>query len=59
MGPKISKCYFYSFHPMSAKFYEDVAYHPGIQAIFLGNKLYFLIKNVALQKFNIGVNGKS
>ncbi len=36
---EISKRYSsYSFHPVSAKLYEDIGYHGGIQAIaFLGN----------------------
>ncbi len=39
MGLEISKCYSpYSFDPMSAKLYDDIGYHGGIQAItFLGN----------------------
>ena len=43
MGLEISKRYYsYSFHPMSAKLYEDVDYHGGIQAItFLGNRPSF------------------
>ncbi len=32
MGQKISK-YYYSFHPVSAKLYEDIGYHGGTQAI--------------------------
>ena len=32
MGLEISKRYSYSFHPMSAKVYEDIGYHAGIQA---------------------------
>ena len=31
MGLEISKCYSYSFHPISAKRY-DTGYHGGIQA---------------------------
>ena len=41
MGLEISKRYFsYSFYSMSAKLYEDIGYHGGIQAIifFLGNR---------------------
>ncbi len=31
-----------SFHPMSAKLYEDIGYHGGIQAVtFLGSRLSF------------------
>ena len=39
MGLEMSKRYFsYSFHLMSAKLYEDIGYHGGIEAItFLGN----------------------
>ena len=39
MGLEISKRFSsYSFHLMSAKLYEDISYHGGIQAItFLGN----------------------
>ncbi len=32
MALEISKRYFYSFHPMSAKLYEDIGYQWGIQA---------------------------
>ncbi len=36
MGLEISKRYsYYSFHPMSAKLYEDIGYYGGIQAVFL------------------------
>ncbi len=44
MGPDISKRYSsYSFHPMSAKLYEDIGCHSGIQAItFLGSRLSFI-----------------
>ncbi len=47
---EISKLYpSYSFHPMSAKLYEDIGYHGGIQAItFLGNQ----------PNFNMGLDGK-
>ncbi len=39
MGLEISKCYSYSFHPMSIKLHEDIGYHWGIQAVtFLGNR---------------------
>ncbi len=38
MGLGSSKCYSYSFHPMSVKPYEDIGYHDGIQALtFLAN----------------------
>ncbi len=34
MGLKISKYYSaYSFHPMPAKFYEDIGYHGGIHLL--------------------------
>ncbi len=37
MGLEISKHYSYSFHPISAKLYQDIGYNRGIQAItFLG-----------------------
>ena len=40
MGLEISKCYSYSFHPISVKRYEGIDYHDGIQAItFLGKRL--------------------
>ncbi len=40
MGLEISKRYSsYSFHLVSAKLYDDIGYHGGIQAItFLGNR---------------------
>ena len=40
MGLEISKRYSsYSFHSISAKPYEDIGYHSGIQAVtFLGNQ---------------------
>ena len=42
MELEISKCYSCSFHPMSAKLYEDIRYQGGIQAItFLGNRRSF------------------
>ena len=43
MGLEISRRYFsYSFHLMSAKLYEGISYHGGIQAItFLGNRPSF------------------
>ena len=42
MGLEIQKRYSYSFHPMSAKRYEGIGYHQGIQAItFLGNQSNF------------------
>ena len=43
MWLEISKRYSsYSFHPMSAKRYEDIGYYGGIQVItFLGNRLSF------------------
>ena len=49
----------YSFHPMSAKLYEDIGYYSRIQAVtFLGNRSSF--KNfVALLNFNMGINGKT
>ncbi len=48
MGLVISKRYSSSFHPMSAKLYEDIGYHGGIQAVtFLGNR-QSLKKSVAL-----------
>ena len=35
MGLELSKrCSSYSFHLMSAKRYEDIGYHGGIQAYF-------------------------
>ena len=40
MGLEMSKRYSYSFHPMSAKLYEDIGYHGGIQAMW--NTGYFL-----------------
>ncbi len=48
----------YSFHTISAKLYQDISYHGGIQAIaFVGNRLS--VKSfVALWNFNMGVNGK-
>ena len=53
----ITKGYFYGFHPISAKLYDDLDYHGAIQAItFLGNRLSF--KNVALRNCNMEVNGK-
>ncbi len=59
VGLEISKRYSYSFHPKSAKLYEDIDYHGGIQAnTFLGNLRSFK-KIVVLWKFNMGVNGKS
>ena len=37
MGLEISKRYSYNFHPIPAKFYEDIGYHGGTQVItFLG-----------------------
>ncbi len=46
MGLEISQRYSsYSFHPISAKLYEDIGSHSGIQAVtFLGNRPSF--KNV-------------
>ncbi len=59
MGLEISKRYFsYSFHPMSAKLYEDIGDHGGIQAVtFLGNQPSYK-HFVTLCNFNMGVNGK-
>ncbi len=34
-GLEISKRYSYSFHPMTAKFHEDVVYHGGLRLLFL------------------------
>ncbi len=47
MGLKVSQCCcFYSFHQISAKLYEDIGCHSGIQTItFLGNRPGF--KNFA------------
>ncbi len=45
MRLEISKCYSsYTFHLISAKLYEDIDYHGGIQAITLaiGQVLNFL-----------------
>ena len=43
MGLEISKCYSsYSFHPISAKRYEDIDYHGRIEAVtFLGTQPIF------------------
>ncbi len=42
MRLEISKRYSYSFHSMSAKFYEDIGYHGGIQVVtFFGNRPSF------------------
>ena len=59
MGLELSKRYSsYCFDLMSAKLYEDIGYHSGIQAVtFLGNQPSF--KNfVALWNFNMEVNWK-
>ncbi len=40
MGLEISKCYSHSFHPISAKPYDGIGYHSGIQTVtFVGNRL--------------------
>ena len=56
---KISKRYcLYSFHLISPKFYEDIGYHDGIQAVtFFGNQPSFK-KIVAHWNFNMWINGK-
>ncbi len=57
MALEISKNFYYSFHLMSTKLYDDISYHGGIQAvIFLGNQPSF--KNV-VANFNMAVNGKT
>ncbi len=42
MGLDISRRYSYNFQPISAKPYEDIAHHGGIQAVsLLGNRPSF------------------
>ncbi len=58
-GVKISKRYSsYSFHPTSAKLYEDIGYQSGTQTVAIrGNRPRFT-NFVTLSNFNMGVNGK-
>ncbi len=60
LGLEISKRYSsYSFHPISAKIYEDIGYHGGIQAVtFRGNRPSFNNHFCGILKFKMGVNGK-
>ncbi len=61
MGLEISKRYPYNiFHPIPAKYYEDISYHDKIQIYrftLLGDRQSFKTF-VALWNFNMEVNGK-